>query len=1516
MSDWRDYAVPDTGFDKSDWRSYAVLETSVQDKSDWRSYATYEAAPEPEAPQPSGSFLGNIARSAATGAGAALGGLTSAAGYIARKFDNAVPMELEHVFDKAGVRPAGDMRGLGARLSDALLEEGAKAQDMARGWSANVPRNLVNQTAEGIGSMVPYLAAGGAAGLAARGSAAIAGLARAELETQANAAQTYQDMRRAGYDDETAMRAARRQEWPDRAVNAALEPFGALSGRSRPVRALAEAVSEGLLQEPAQNITSAAAQRSAEGGLFDYAGALVDEARKYPEHFKEVGLPAMIAGGIVGAVSPGVRQRQGQQTQTEQQAQPAQPQTANVEMLSDVPHTPEQQRVIAEYESSTDPKLLDFVNRARNREGRSGERFNISAVTPKAIDEIKTLIGVDVSGSIHSIDYDALVHNDKRHGARGVADHTMENPEDVARIGYVLNNYDSIALSDKKSTKFTNRDGTPANIIEYRKQIDGSMCVVEVVPDTKRRTLHVIGAWKNKSRNEAGLSAPSDAEMLSPDRLTSETRDQSSPADSSLPNAPSDVNNLSSASQAWIEPEMPQGTGESSPKVRDIRNIIERVTGMPVREGQVRKRNVLGYIDHLHEVIRSKSPNDIATMLHEFGHAMDRRFKISERNGRAYQELNDFGRQMGYPEDLWHSEGLAQFFQWRGIDPEQAYARFPEYSKAFDAFLAENANARKAIDEVFRASQEYYHASPEARLDAVLSDGKQERRSLREWGRDTWREARRQLFDRQAPLAEVNKAVAEKLGVTREMIPDRYNLEAAARTMPGTQAVIDAKVDAFVKNFDGFTPEEYESLRRYMAAGGGLDYFNNGMNPGMGMSEVELTGIRERTPEKIKRAAENMRREYDQMMDETLVDAGLISKKMIKKWREKYPNYVPMLADNADGSVTLLTPQQARSRGYVSLDNPVQKRSGVKNERDVVMRQDPIHVMLENFKKYGDVAARNRVGQVLINISKLPGMARVAEKVPPSGKNTFYVWQNGKKHYYATDPELYAAFRSLDEMGIPQNRILKFARSVSEGFKAGTTRYNPWFILRNLIRDSFTVGLQSRASVKDWRGAPIVNTIEGIMQMVGADEKLLREAREDGLFYSSLVEMNRQNIPRLVEKHLKGGRLKETVKQLEAVADRVGEWNEIVEVAPKLREYKRLREMGVPRKQAAMMGREVNTDFQRSGVLVRSLNQYVPFLNAQMQGLDKVVRTFKEHPVESVMKTGLYIALPSIIEWAMYHDDEAYKALDKEIKDTHWVFRLPGAAPDDWVRVPMPFEVGVLFGGGTKRALDAILEKDPAAGYKFLNSLSEAFLIKPMDAMPAVLKAPIEIWANMSSFMDRPIVPRREQGLPDRLQYGSSTSYLAKQAGRLGFSPRNVDHVIRSFGGSMGAQAAHVFDVLDRGRAPMPARNWHESTLFRPYTISSDTSNHYIDRFYTVTDELSKGESGAKLEKVRYENAALADFMQGRQRALGKIWREIAAVREARGMSPEAKAERIDRLNKRAGEIAKRSLEIYDKHVK
>ncbi|MEG1799675.1 MAG: hypothetical protein RR214_05765, partial [Synergistaceae bacterium] len=244
---------------------------------------------EPEAEKSSGSsFLGGIGRSLATGAGSALGGITSALGYVGKKAGMMNPVEPERVFKGTGVAPQGRQWNYGDELSKFLLKAGSEEAETAQGCSKDVPQNIVNKTAAGVGSMIPYLVAGAATdGLS--GVPILGQVLRSEVETQSNAAQTYDELRKAAYDDAAAMRAPARQEWPDRVVNAALEPFGALSNKGRLVRMAAEAVSVGILQEPLQGITQSAAVRPAGGSLGDFGGALVDEAKEYPQVFKEAG---------------------------------------------------------------------------------------------------------------------------------------------------------------------------------------------------------------------------------------------------------------------------------------------------------------------------------------------------------------------------------------------------------------------------------------------------------------------------------------------------------------------------------------------------------------------------------------------------------------------------------------------------------------------------------------------------------------------------------------------------------------------------------------------------------------------------------------------------------------------------------------------------------------------------------------------------------------------------------------------------------------------------------------------------------------------------------------------------------------------------------------------------------------------------------------------------------------------------------------------------------------------------
>ena len=70
----------------------------------------------------------------------------------------------------------------------------------------------------------------------------------------------------------------------------------------------------------------------------------------------------------------------------------------------------------------------------------------------------------------------------------------MDN--DIARIQYVLDNYDNIELLTEKSSEFRDKNQNPAPMVKYSKRVDGTYYVVEAVPNTRKHQLAVITAYK------------------------------------------------------------------------------------------------------------------------------------------------------------------------------------------------------------------------------------------------------------------------------------------------------------------------------------------------------------------------------------------------------------------------------------------------------------------------------------------------------------------------------------------------------------------------------------------------------------------------------------------------------------------------------------------------------------------------------------------------------------------------------------------------------------------------------------------------------------------------------------------------------------------------------------------------------------------------------------------------------------------------------------------------------------
>jgi hypothetical protein len=180
-------------------------------------------------------------------------------------------------------------------------------------------------------------------------------------------------------------------------------------------------------------------------------------------------------------------------------------------------HTPEQQRVIEEYEGAVDQRILDFIQIVRENPDDNWRKLDMGKVPEAQVSIIKQLTGLDVSGYDVEIQADAIKHIDRRHGENGEADSSMADANDIARILYVVSNPDKAAVVDK-SAKFKNSDGSRADVVLETKRIDGYYYVAETVPDSTSKKLYVTSAYQNK--NDTSLSSADF--WVSPLLLTSE----------------------------------------------------------------------------------------------------------------------------------------------------------------------------------------------------------------------------------------------------------------------------------------------------------------------------------------------------------------------------------------------------------------------------------------------------------------------------------------------------------------------------------------------------------------------------------------------------------------------------------------------------------------------------------------------------------------------------------------------------------------------------------------------------------------------------------------------------------------------------------------------------------------------------------------------------------------------------------------------------------------------------------
>lgn len=543
------------------------------------------------------------------------------------------------------------------------------------------------------------------------------------------------------------------------------------------------------------------------------------------------------------------------------------------------------------------------------------------------------------------------------------------------------------------------------------------------------------------------------------------------------------------------------------------------------------------------------------------------------------------------------------------------------------------------------------------------------------------------------------------------------------------------------------------------------------------------------------------------------------------------------------------------------------------------------------------------------DVPKRPGPrggTKVSVRSPIQPKQTIVVPVDGVKHFWRVPPDVHKAldYYSAKEM----STVIKLMAIPTKWLRAGAT-LSAEFIARNPVRDQFTAYVYSNYGYK-----PPIDFPKGIFHILKKTD-MYHQFKASGAEQAYFVSVDRQSL-KVNTRQLVGWKVA-TAKDVVDVANPLRALQAIsmwMEKGTRVGAYARARRRGATPSQAMAEARELTLDFMRLGT-ERALNQVIAFWNANIEGTDRMARSFKGHPYRTSWRVLLGITVPSITLWALYHDDERIKALPDWRKNFCWNIPIPSGPI---ISIPKPFELGIIFGSLPERILDYIVKDDPEAIRSIAKAIKDGAApgLIPTAGLPA-----IENTANYSFFMDRPLEGEALQNLPSGMRAHEYTSELAKRVGKTtDLSPIKIDNWIRAWTGTLGKQLLDLLDpVLEETDIPRPEKQWYEIAPGIKGFVARDPiggAGIDIERFYNNMQKAIEAENGYKvLFKANQQEAIKLDIETHGIRMFASparmIARNLGALRKQKAMvmksnmNSKTKRQRIESINKQMTKAAK-----------
>jgi len=453
-----------------------------------------------------------------------------------------------------------------------------------------------------------------------------------------------------------------------------------------------------------------------------------------------------------------------------------------------------------------------------------------------------------------------------------------------------------------------------------------------------------------------------------------------------------------------------------------------------------------------------------------------------------------------------------------------------------------------------------------------------------------------------------------------------------------------------------------------------------------------------------------------------------------------------------------------------------------------------------------------------------------ATYVAPNGEQIVTLIRNGKREFWQVNHTgLYEAITQMGPRDAAGVIRLGFAGVASVLRTTATT--TPSFIIRNFTRDSLVSWLQSKYGL-----IPVYDQVLAMIELTRGSEAAKLFA-VSGVSQAALVGSDRRHRQDAV-RQLSGQRLSVAQTVLNPLELMKVAWSALqhasqaVESATRFAEFKLAleaggKERGVMRRllegdkdyagtsdsilaRAALAARDVSTDYQRGGTIVKEFSQFKAFLNAKVQSWVRMGETFKRDPEGTLLKLGT-IAFFSAALWFLRGDDKEYEEKPEWEKHAYWFIKLPGT--EGYAKIAKPFDYA--YAGDIMEAgLDYMKKGDPQRFKQMQEDWFPGFddpdfaKRTVLNMMPTAIMPVLEAFANYSAFRDAPIVsPWEVQGLPLEDQYSQWTTETAKTIQKILpiFSPAQIDHILFGWTTSVGRTSAKAVDAvvgLAKGETP------------------------------------------------------------------------------------------------------------------